>query len=759
MTTAQADPTRPTSAGARPYRLALIGGGPRATYAVERLSATLGRLGGRGLQVRVFERTGDFGAGQAHSPGQTRTSYLNRIGCQVSFAADETVSGAGPLRPREERPTLHEWCRRRFEETGDPDFDLQPEDWPRRYVHGLALSDMFRAFAADLCRHPGAELHLHREEVVDVEPLDDGLRVVTASGAAYPADEVLLLTGHSHHDPRLSAQGARLAEAAVLGGAVHVPHPYPLDRVLGPDVAGPGAVVGLAGMGLTAMDAVLHLTEGRGGSFEEVPGRGLRYRPSGDEPAAIVAFSGSGLFTFARPDNRKPGDGSGDHPGTFLTREAVDLVRANSGRPYPTTDRVRAQLDFDRDVLPLVVLEMAHLYYTTLFGPGAALLLTQRAMPSYVAFLAGARPGGEDGLLPALEGAVAELTRTLGPVLRGEQALFEAQKAVVWPVREVLLHWVRTVYGAPAQYEVRGCLDRSLPPACVLEGRTSPSRLDTSLEGNRFDWHTAVRPVGPAGSAEKYRDELLRFMARDQAWARQGNLDNPHKAASDGVWRDLRSVISYAVDDAGVTAASQRTFLRRHTGHHNRLANGAAPEVMAKITALIEHGLLDAGTGPQARVRYDAGSGRTVVEGPHTGARRALDVVVEARMHPFDPRADVRPLYRNLLDRGLVRMWRNHARGDEDDFLPGGLELTADFSPLRADGSVESRLTVLGAPAEGARSFLLSALRPDADHYVMRDVLVWLEGFWARLARGGEIGRFPASSSESPVIECGQVER
>ncbi|MFD4866181.1 hypothetical protein [Streptomyces sp. NPDC058412] len=35
-------------------------------------------------------------------------------------------------------------------------------------------------------------------------------------------------------------------------------------------------------------------------------------------------------------------------------------------------------------------------------------------------------------------------------------------------------------------------------------------------------------------------------------------------------------------------------------------------------------------------------------------------------------------------------------------------------------------------PSEGARSCLLSALRPNADHYVMRDTLVWPDRFWPR---------------------------
>ncbi|MFB7560523.1 FAD/NAD(P)-binding protein [Streptomyces brevispora] len=738
MTTPEG-PGRSTPSAA-PYRLALVGGGPRATYVLERLSATVGRLGpGRGLEVRVFERTGEFGAGYAHSPTQVRTSYLNRISSQVSFAADETVVGAGPLRPAAQRPTLHEWCRRRFTETGDPDFDLGPEDWPRRYVHGLALRDMFDVYAADLRRHAGAELHLHRAEVADVEPHGAELRVVTADGSRYPADEVLLLTGHSYHDARRSPAGRLLAGLAAGSATRHVPHPYPMDVELDLVSCGPQAVVGCAGMGLTAIDTILHLTEGRGGTFAEDDGGGLVYRPSGAEPAGIVAFSGSGLFTFARPDNHKPSDGSGDHPGTFLTHEAIRRLRAGVGRPYPESGTGRqAQLDFEQDVLPLVVLEMAHLYYVTLFGPGAALLLTQRALPVYLAFLAGTLDYGDgpERLLGPLERAVDEVTEVLESVMRGTVPVEVVQKSVSWPVRDVLLHWAGTVFGTSAAREVGRCLDRASAPKVVLDGLGSPSALDTGIGGNRFSWRRAVQPVGPRHGSAGFGAEVRDFMARDQKWARQGNLRNPHKAASDGVWRDLRSVISYAVDDAGLTAASQRVFLERYVRHHNRLANGAAPEIMAKIMALMDHGLLDVGAGPAARLSLDERTDRVVVEGVHHAFSRAVDVLVDARIHAFDPEADVLPLYRNLLGRGTVRLWRN-AAADGGDFYPGGLDLTPAFHPIRSDGSAEPRITVLGVPSEGARSFLLSALRPNANHYVMRDVLVWLDGFWRALGDGG----------------------
>ncbi|MEW5529344.1 hypothetical protein [Streptomyces virginiae] len=78
-----------------------------------------------------------------------------------------------------------------------------------------------------------------------------------------------------------------------------------------------------------------------------------------------------------------------------------------------------------------------------------------------------------------------------------------------------------------------------------------------------------------------------------------------------------------------------------------------------------------------------------------------------------------------------MRLWCNES-ADGEVFRPGGLDLTPQFHPVAPDGTPDPRFTVLGVPSEGARSFLLSALRPNADHYVMRDTLVWLDAFWPR---------------------------
>ena len=57
--------------------------------------------------------------------------------------------------------------------------------------------------------------------------------------------------------------------------------------------------------------------------------------------------------------------------------------------------------------------------------------------------------------------------------------------------------------------------------------------------------------------------------------------------------------------------------------------------------------------------------------------------------------------------------------------VPGALDLTADFHPVKEDGSVDTRVTALGTPAEGVWFFQQSAARPRANSYVLNNVARW----------------------------------
>jgi len=95
---------------------------------------------------------------------------------------------------------------------------------------------------------------------------------------------------------------------------------------------------------------------------------------------------------------------------------------------------------------------------------------------------------------------------------------------------------------------------------------------------------------------------------------------------------------------------------------------------------------------------------------------------------------DAGPLYPAMMRRGLVRLWRNPGASAEPDFVPGGLDLSPSFHPVQADGTVEERLTFLGAPAETVWFFQLSAARPGSNSAVLNNVARWAADFVDALA-------------------------
>ncbi len=535
-------------------RIVIVGGGPLSTYAVSHLAAV---LPGAGTEVRfrlsVFDRGGRFGAGDVHSDRQARSSYLNRVAAQIAFAADESNQAATRLLPKRLRPAFPEWCKERFALTRDPDFDLQPHDVPRRYVHGVALRDMFHRYVDRLRSLPNVSVDLHQAEVTDVVRggRQDPPFLVRTDDRQTPeltAHHILFVTGHSHNRLTERLEGD--------GGTRYVDDPYPLDQRITMKTAPTGAVIGVNGLGLTAIDVILHLSEGRGGHFIETgDGSTLRYVRSGREPAVIVAVSPSGVPVSGRATNQKIADPAAlQHRAVFFTIAAIHRLRGCAD--VVRTDS-RGRLDFSRHLLPLVVLEMAYVYYLTLLGPRFGDKVRTAVGERYQRFLAGEAPWstpGIDFLLEPVQEAFARAASTVA-----------AQRGSGPAARADLLDAFRQVLYGPVE---------AWPPP----GTASPWGHPVDIHEHRFDWRQALEPVAaePAPRGATWHERVALHLRRDVAFCAQGSVANPLKAACDGVWRDLRAEFAAAVDRGGLRPESQRTFLRRYLRYYNRLSNGPA---------------------------------------------------------------------------------------------------------------------------------------------------------------------------------------
>ncbi|MGB0119854.1 MAG: FAD/NAD(P)-binding protein [Solirubrobacterales bacterium] len=243
-------------------RIAIVGFGPRGLGALERLIAHQRISDSTPIEVTVFEPGPTPGAGSAYSPDQPSFLLMNFPAGKIDFRWDESGTpsafGGG---------SFMEWAE------ADPD---RADGWyPPRSLVGSYLS----AAASELLDSSPFPVTLVSEAVVGMEPGSGGWLIRTKSGASR-FDEVLLTTGHAPTGSRSTAS----ADLAVAGSEVNI-----------------------RGFGLTAIDLILELTEGGGGSFEPAANGSFKYRRSASEPSGIAPHSRHGRPMLVKPElSRSP---------------------------------------------------------------------------------------------------------------------------------------------------------------------------------------------------------------------------------------------------------------------------------------------------------------------------------------------------------------------------------------------------------------------------------------------------------------------
>ncbi|HWD04696.1 MAG TPA: FAD/NAD(P)-binding protein [Amycolatopsis sp.] len=331
------------------FTLAVVGAGPRGVGVLERLSANAAELlGTRRFVVHLIDPY-PAGPGRVWRYEQSPLLRMNSMPEDVTMFTDDSVTMTGPVTPG---PSLIEWTRQ--VRSGDVSHPVPPElraefdalastDFPTRRLQSLYLRWFYEKLVAEL--PPGIEVVEHRAAAVAIE---DGppQRVRLDDGEVLTADAVLLTVGHLDAKPDPAEE--RLESFAARHDLRYYPAGYTADVDYSAVPAGEPVLV--RGFGLAFVDLMLLLTEGRGGRFEELPGGGLRYHPSGAEPVLHVG-SRRGVPYHAKTGYR-------------LRGKPLQLPWFFDARAI---ERLRGPLDFRADVWPLIAKELSWAYYTELF--------------------------------------------------------------------------------------------------------------------------------------------------------------------------------------------------------------------------------------------------------------------------------------------------------------------------------------------------------------------------------------------------------
>ncbi|WP_417375778.1 FAD/NAD(P)-binding protein [Gimesia maris] len=264
-----------------PFKIAVVGCGPKGMYCLERLAYELARSRQQSeVHITIYEPAPFPGAGFVYHPRQPHHLRMN-FASEFINVWPETVRRRDP----QSFPTLVEWLGDKYPQ------HAHPRGFAPRAIVGEYLS---AAFQKTLQLFPDfVSVTLVSEKVTGIQETG-GRWLLEAKDRESVFDEVLLTTGH---------EGWRAASNSCLPSEQMIEKVFPVEQMLSPERIHPQSTVGIRGFALTFLDACFALTEGRGGKFR-CEDRQWSYLPSGDEVQSIVPFSRTGHPMLAKPDHR-----------------------------------------------------------------------------------------------------------------------------------------------------------------------------------------------------------------------------------------------------------------------------------------------------------------------------------------------------------------------------------------------------------------------------------------------------------------------
>ncbi|WP_194973032.1 FAD/NAD(P)-binding protein [Aquiflexum lacus] len=314
------------------FRVAIVGGGPKGVYAIERLASVWNcNHPGKDLDIVCFNTTADFGSGPNYQTEQPDFLLMNYNLGKVDFWTDEQEQIV------DDRLDLLAFLKR----NNRSEVEVESFDYCSRAVTGIylqyCLCKLIEALPSNI------HLHLIVDEVTSIEEDSANLLINSKVGIHEGFSEVICCTGHAYSFGEGSNSAYQVKKSDEIPSSIFR-SVYPIQKLQENNYS--GKTVAIKGLGLTFVDAVLGITEGKGGAFKR-ENTSLTYLASKKEPKEIFAFSRTGLPMIARKDDLSKGDFS----LRFFTKETVDHLSNKHDK-----------LDFKLHLLPFIQHEFRYQY-------------------------------------------------------------------------------------------------------------------------------------------------------------------------------------------------------------------------------------------------------------------------------------------------------------------------------------------------------------------------------------------------------------
>jgi len=613
-----------------------------------------------------------------------------------------------------------EWINKKYQETGDHQYQMNQDEWPPRYIHGLALQDAFFNCIKIIESRNISKVSLYAKEVIDVEIAKGGRYSIVFGEERQTLDgvsDILFATGNQHQQDQARLNKAGLENMNCPPSAV-ITNVYPLQDQFTQSRIGNEKILGLRGTGVSSMDVLLYLTEERGGKFERnSESETLVYHPSGLEPKKILIIGRSGLFCCARAHNEKTHIQS---EGLFFNHENIKRLRDIYGiENHLPIIGLRKQLDFEKHVLPLMILEMALLYYNCLLGEEKSKKLRETAISGFNSFMAGNNDTAEYGsvsnrLIAPLHDLFAESLSTyaqdIGPMGESEE-------------NDILTTYILRYF---TENPPRSESNSQKNEETQTISRLVRQNQKPIFEDLCFNWQYIVNALTfiDISDSKEYHAAIIKIIDRDLWEARRGNLKSPVKYTCDTVWRDYRDVLTSCIDRGGLTPKSHERFILKYLTIHNRIADGPSLTVIEKLRALILASIIDLEMGSESDIHYDNSLKMFRAKNKFNQRGEYFEVLALAFLERFDAECDQGLIYGNLLEKGIISVWNNNSTETNESFK-AGFSFSDELHPISSSGQKLEGLTFIGPPIEGIRFFHHTLCRSDKLQPTIQNLVVW----------------------------------